>query len=566
MPTNKKKKGAKKKGSSNVSDWVRSGRIDAAKLSRKIPGVAEGLRDGSVQAKDVPGMVARATEEDLMKRFETEWPENIRDLLTSGQKFQRLGGLEIMTGAEELLCDLIRVAVGADEELSHRFAWEFFGGKTGCPWKNVKEAVKRCDAVCQNENVAQTVLQQSARDLTQTAQDLAMFLQIQKAYNQTCENFRSEIEQLAHKPMEEHVWAYKKPTSTNEEDLFIASSEFMVVLSELVHRGENFSMKDLIRDMAHTTVMEKTPAIQAAVKGIQQGHDTVREKCWECGTETPKVYKCSCCKAARYCSKKCQAKSWKEGHRGACSNLKIMYQSFSENLNQIKEAVEAVPKKPCDKSKKELYYYYGQDGNSLPPAGAFDYRLLPFMLCKYTFPVAFNVDFTQASSIEFMYKSLDDIAKGKKHWMFDDTFPAPIQQYMESHPLEPISPLEADYMLQALLFLTIDIQQVAEGSLRTFHAVTHIMRKQLRGNNFDHSLMPVTRFIEVYYRLGLAERGGYEDPGYGLKCVAKTINTMIKHFHKGTGPKNLDELRDLEKDIADMRVLPLGLSDGKSYI
>ena len=90
--------------------------------------------------------------------------------------------------------------------------------------------------------------------------------------------------------------------------------------------------------------------------------------------------------------------------------------------------------------------------------------LLPLFLSNYTFPVTMNVDYIVncAASMDNFYKNLDDIVKGRPHWMFEDVFnQSPILKgYIDTHVLERADGHEIYYILQGLLFLTVDIQKL----------------------------------------------------------------------------------------------------------
>ena len=62
--------------------------------------------------------------------------------------------------------------------------------------------------------------------------------------------------------------------------------------------------------------------------------------------------------------------------------------------------------------------------------------------------------------------------------------------------------------------------------------------------------MPVTRFIEIYYRFGLAEREGYEQPGARLKYMTQCVTLMVKYFRKKKAPLDAQALRkDAVQDV-----------------
>lgn len=508
-----------------ISSFVHSGKVDAKRLARKLPDVAAAVRSGSLQPEDVPRVARQANEDHLMAELSKHLPEEL--LNGCGKKIHRIGGLEIMTGAEHLLCDLVRVACGSDENLSYAFAADFFGGKE-CPWKYVREKIHM-----------------EGTSITEcTPEDCAVIFEIQQAYNRACEKWRFQIEKLVRKPMEEHCWAYTK-----------SPFEFMQVVGQLIYRDENSGIQELCRDLAYSKSIQVDHKVEAAARGVAAGHDTIRHQCWECGKDSVPVSKCSRCEAARYCSKECQAKSWKDGHRGACGELKTMYQQFLTNYRRIDQALQV------QNEENSATTTFGPDGRTLPPAGSKDYMLLPMLLSNYTFPVTLNVDIVRngCTSIDHLYKNLADIVRGRNHWMFEDTFPCTIQEYVTTHTLERANAVEMDYMLQGLLFLTVDISKIPPSAV---HVAVNLFRLQLRKSTLDAELMPVTRFIEIYYRFGLGEREGYEDPGARLKELAKCVTLMMKHFHKKKA--SFDMVDSLMKEVNDMRGWPKVLAAATS--
>ena len=369
-----------------------------------------------------------------------------------------------------------------------------------------------------------------------TQEGIVEILEIHQAYNRACEKWRPQIEKLVRKPMEEHCWAYTK-----------CPIDFLQTVGHLIYKNENFGIQDFCRDAAYTKSIQINHKVEAAARGVGAGHDIIRHQCWECGNDSVQVSKCSRCKAARYCSKECQTKSWKGGHREACGELKTMYQQFLANYRRIDQALRI---------QNEENSTFGPDGRTLPPAGSKDYMLLPMLLTNYTLPVTLTVDIVRNgwTSIDHLYKNLQDIVSGRRHWMFDDTFPCTIQEYVGTHTLERANILEWDYMLQGLLFLTVDMSKITDG----VDVAVKLFQRQLRQSTLDEELMPVTRFIEIYYRFGLAEREGYEDPGTRLKELAKCFTLMMKHFHKKKA--SVDMTESLMKDVNDMRGWPNLLS------
>jgi hypothetical protein len=219
-----------------------------------------------------------------------------------------------------------------------------------------------------------------------------------------------------------------------------------------------------------------------------------------------------------------------------------MYQGFWSNYLCINQAL----KNQNDKQS-------GTPMCELGPAGCKDYMLLPMLLSNWTFPVVLTIDIARNgwTSIAHMYKSLAEISRGRSHWMFEDTFEGTLQEYVDTTVLERANAVEMDYMLHGLLFLNLDISKVTPSN--SVPGVVNLLKQQLRKTSMNGEFMPVARFISIYHRLGLAERGGHEDPSSRWKYMAKCMELMMKHFHK----KGSLDVVALIQAIAEVRGLPI---------
>lgn len=84
-------------------------------------------------------------------------------------------------------------------------------------------------------------------------------------------------------------------------------------------------------------------------------HECKDAKCWTCGrgevaTKTPEsaagvseetagscdevLKKCGACKMARYCSKDCQTRHWKEGHKRTCKAMPVFIKLTKINYSK----------------------------------------------------------------------------------------------------------------------------------------------------------------------------------------------------------------------------------------
>ena len=488
-----KSKTSKSSASNSADDihqWLGLGCVDAKRLSRQLPDVAQAIRDGRLKANQVPKIVQQANQDSTLSELKKHLPD------VKGMPIHRMGGLETMTKAEPLLCDLVRIACSCHEEMSHAFAHAFFHEHKD-KWGNVRDTIHL-----------------EGRQIVHV-KNVGLILEVQCAYDQACDRFRRPVERLTRKPIEEHVWAYKK-------DLV----DFLLILGNLIYLDEHFSLEDLCRDVAHTESIKVGHKVEAAARGVENGWDTVRHQCWECGLNNLKVYTCSCCKAARCCSKKCQHTSWKSGHKGACADLMAMYKGYKANCRRIDIALQH----QSDKHETPMY-----EGCPLAPAGTKDCLLLPILLSNWTFPVVVNVDIVGSgcASIDHMCKSLADTVSGRRHWMFEDTFEGTQQAFLDTTTLERADTFEVECMIQGLLFLTVDLSKIKPTC--GVHVAVSLFKQQLRKSSADGELMSAKRFIAICYRFGLGERKGYEDPAARLKHMAKCVEIMMNHFHKKKG-------------------------------
>ena len=53
-----------------IDKWVKGGNITAKGLSKKLPGLAEGLRDGSIDTKEIPKIVENAQKNRFLSELE----------------------------------------------------------------------------------------------------------------------------------------------------------------------------------------------------------------------------------------------------------------------------------------------------------------------------------------------------------------------------------------------------------------------------------------------------------------------------------------------------------------
>lgn len=78
--------------------------------------------------------------------------------------------------------------------------------------------------------------------------------------------------------------------------------------------------------------------MQIVCGNITTIHRNAIRQCASCGETGVAFQVCSLCGMRRYCSKECQAKHWKGGHRKRCSLEKVIWNSICQLVREIANA------------------------------------------------------------------------------------------------------------------------------------------------------------------------------------------------------------------------------------
>lgn len=71
-----------------------------------------------------------------------------------------------------------------------------------------------------------------------------------------------------------------------------------------------------------------------------------KSSCFGCGITCERIMRCSNCKLAKYCSRECQAKCWKESHKRLCSQNEIILRLACLPRHEFEEYFTFVPDQP----------------------------------------------------------------------------------------------------------------------------------------------------------------------------------------------------------------------------
>lgn len=117
-----------------------------------------------------------------------------------------------------------------------------------------------------------------------------------------------------------------------------------------------------------------------------------RDKCWECEKEY--VSQCSGCQCAKYCSKACQRKHWKSGHKDKCKDIGSIWSMHLSNKKRVEKAMK-------DKRISTTC--------NLPPSSSIDIQLL-----------FINTFGMSMSSMDTFYSNMANLLDGGKHPIFGE--------------------------------------------------------------------------------------------------------------------------------------------------
>jgi len=86
------------------------------------------------------------------------------------------------------------------------------------------------------------------------------------------------------------------------------------------------------------------PSLHPVCCGVAAGECVTMKTCWECDKLPPHraapLESCSRCQTAVYCSKQCQTKAWKSGHKHTCSGLKSKMHQFEQLIQEVDDMHE----------------------------------------------------------------------------------------------------------------------------------------------------------------------------------------------------------------------------------
>lgn len=103
-------------------------------------------------------------------------------------------------------------------------------------------------------------------------------------------------------------------------------------VNAVISQAGNVNTEELGRER------EEARAIANAFLRITVSFHSTFFKCWECSQVFENTFHCGRCEAAVYCSRKCQAKAWKGGHKGKCDRLKQIHEVFLTGVEEYGKA------------------------------------------------------------------------------------------------------------------------------------------------------------------------------------------------------------------------------------
>ena len=263
------------------------GKLDAKKLAKLLPSIAEELRDGADAEEVANKLLASVTETGFFER--------------THKQVEPLSAEAIVGNLASILTNKM---VGGEE--GGDCATEF--------WDELHARMKRkYDAY----RVPRNNETKRVRSIAMAAKD---------AFDELCGAWEDRITAEIY---DGRPGAFRQACSMLDAPL----SEFA--------RFVNITIDDKIdlqkRKIAQNEMMR---VMKDATVGIKKGYDFRTSVCWECGKSPSglvdaQLRECSRCQTACYCSVECQRSAWKEGHKQKCSVLANELDMFEQMLDVV---------------------------------------------------------------------------------------------------------------------------------------------------------------------------------------------------------------------------------------
>lgn len=376
-------------------------RLDAKRLAKYCPDMAQGLRDGSVNPEDV---ILTLIGED---------PE--RAIIYSGTTAD-----DAPLSDEKLLNNMISALAGytLPDEVDQDILWNFAGDlrksmltKHGEAFSPLSSSHRRKKALAKTTQLA--------------------FVETWPVWER---QVYPELNRYLQKPFRTARGLYEAPLRS------------YIKIVETVMSVNFDSCKGMDK------FFRADHASQQASKGILEGLDRINQTCWECekaakddGAEH-QLMVCSRCNTAAYCSVACQKRAWCGGHKQKCSVLKPRMERLEQMLRQVDNALK-INNGILHGLQLSLYMDHHvvakQFENPVPIVTPKD--------CGIENPITLK-----GPSMKFYYENLERIAKGE-WWIFGN----PVK-YNKRQPSQDHSALELVLFLSVAKFLMYDVVTYAK--------------------------------------------------------------------------------------------------------
>ena len=144
------------------------------------------------------------------------------------------------------------------------------------------------------------------------------------AHQETCNNWAQRVDQALFHGKKSPTFLFLCPTNKLSHD------DFRLMILDIC---QVVTQKRSCTDEMHSRLFLLRHAVLAVATGA---HDAFTS-CWECdrGSANVSFDRCSSCNVARYCSRECQVRAWKSGHKKWCARLKRSYHQFLDSQKEV---------------------------------------------------------------------------------------------------------------------------------------------------------------------------------------------------------------------------------------
>ena len=346
-----------------------------------------------------------------------------------------------------------------------------------------------------------------------TADNVTMML---VAHQETCNNWAQRVDQALFHGKKSPTFLFLCPTNKLSHDDFrlMILDIFRVVIVKRIGADEKKEM--------HSRLF----LLQNAFFTVAAGAHDALTSCWECdrGLVNVSFDCCSSCNVARYCSRECQVRAWKSGHKKWCARLKRSYHQFLDSQKEVERFHETRGSTLEGLTLSLLYDHCIASGICRSPCGC---------------PVVTTDDglllgVPRGPSMKYFYENFGRVLR-REWWVYPAAKSR--EEYIESIK-EKSQDEQGFFIFHLCFFLAHDLfgfaSEISKDRGMDESAVMSLLLKTTPVASKQDFEMPAVRFIEIYN--ANATRNEENNPAYPNRhrsnMKAHALKDFRAAFHK----------------------------------